>query len=53
VDDEFDVVSIEYDFEDEILTQILWHLDDVEVLEPQALRKRTIQSLKLLVGNHG
>jgi proteasome accessory factor B len=53
VDDEFDVVNIEYDFEDEILAQILWHLDDVEVLEPQVLRKRTIQSLKRLVGNHG
>jgi len=53
VDDEFDVVNIEHDFEDEILAQILWHLDDVEVLGPPALRKRTIQSLKLLVGNHG
>ena len=48
-----DLIEIEYPFEKEIISMILWHLDDVEVLSPKPLRERVIQSLQHLVDSHG
>ena len=48
-----DSINIEYSSETEIVSLILWHLDDVEVVAPESLRLRIHQSLRLLVALHG
>jgi hypothetical protein len=32
---------------------VLWHLDDVKILEPQIARERVIQALDELIVRHG
>lgn len=50
---EHDLVSIEYSSESEIVSLILWHLDDVEVVSPETLRSKLRTSLQSLVELHG
>jgi len=50
---EHDLVSIEYSSESEIISLILWHLDDVEVITPETLRSQLRTSLQSLVELHG
>jgi proteasome accessory factor B len=50
---EHDLVNIEYSSEAEIISLILWHLDDVEVIAPKELRSKICTSLESLVQLHG
>ena len=50
---EHDLVEIEYPSESEMISLILWHLDDVEVVSPDSLRFKVIESLKTLAAQHG
>jgi proteasome accessory factor B len=52
-DNEHDLVEIEYSSEKELVSLILWHLDDVEVISPNYLKQRVISSLESLVNLHG
>jgi len=52
-DEDFDAVDVPYSSENELLSLVLWHLDDVQVLAPSALRDSVIKSLKNVVMNHG
>ncbi|MFM2180495.1 MAG: hypothetical protein RL192_657 [Actinomycetota bacterium] len=51
--EDFDAVDVPYSSESELLSLVLWHLDDVQVLAPSALRDSVIKSLKNVVMNHG
>jgi proteasome accessory factor B len=50
---EHDSGNIEYSSETEIVSLILWHLDDVEVVSPESLRSQIRISLQALVEVHG
>ena len=50
---EHDLITIEYSAEAEIISLILWHLDDVEVIAPETLRFKICTSLQSLVQLHG
>lgn len=52
-DNEHDVVEVEFSSENELISLILWHLDDVEVISPTSLKLRVIASLESLVKHHG
>ena len=51
--DEFDVIEFPYVAEGELVSLILWHLDDVKVLGPDSLINSVKKSLKSLVSTHG
>ena len=48
-----DLVEITYFSDVEIISLILWHLEDVEVISPLDLRAKIVQALKNLVTLHG
>ena len=50
---EWDRITLNYSDASSFLDSILWHLDDVVVLEPPNLQKQVIEALTLLVKNHG
>jgi len=50
--EEFDLVQVPYSSEEEMLSLILWHLDDVCVVSPKTLRGSVIQALTSLVKAH-
>lgn len=50
---DWDEISISFNHEDTFVKEILWHLDDVEVLSPDSLRKRVIKGLQEVVISHG
>ncbi len=50
--EEFDVVQIAYSSEEEMISLILWHLDDVCVISPETLKNSVVQALKKLVKAH-
>jgi proteasome accessory factor B len=52
-EEEFDAVDVPYSSESELISLILWHLDDVEVLAPPELRNNVVKSLKNVVMVHG
>jgi proteasome accessory factor B len=52
-DTEHDLINIKYSSEAEIISLILWHLDDVEVIAPESLKMKVRASLQLLVVQHG
>lgn len=52
-EEEHDVLEINYQSESEMLALILWHLDDVEVISPEPLKLKIIESLKSLAALHG
>ena len=52
-DEEWDEVSLPIVDANWLLRTILWHRDDVVLLEPSSLRKRIVQSLKELRVPHG
>ena len=52
-DDEWDELSLPILDDSWLLRSILWHLDDVEVVEPSSLRERILYSLKELRVLHG
>ena len=51
--EDFDAVDVPYSSENELLSVVLWHLDDVQVLAPSVLRDSVIKSLKNVVMVHG
>jgi proteasome accessory factor B len=51
--EDFDAVDVPYSSENELLSLVLWHLDDVQVLAPSVLRDSVIKSLKNVVMVHG
>ncbi|CAB4745378.1 unannotated protein [freshwater metagenome] len=51
--DEFDFVELPFFSESELISLILWHLDDVVVLGPASLRASVVASLRELVATHG
>lgn len=51
--DEWDTVEVPFFSISWILSQILWHRDDVVVLEPESLREETIRTLEQLKSAHG
>ena len=52
-DGDFDSVQINYSSQIPLVELILWHLDDVEVIEPMILRNEIVKSLENLVTCHG
>jgi proteasome accessory factor B len=52
-DDQFDLCELSYSDEAKFIDSILWHGDDVIVLNPRALRENVILRLKNLVESHG
>ena len=52
-DEEWDEVSLPIVDANWLLRTILWHRDDVVLLEPSSLRKQIVQSLKELRVHHG
>lgn len=50
---DWDKISIHFVHEDTFVREILWHLDDVEVLSPQSLRAGVIRGLQEVVTSHG
>ena len=51
--DDTDEVEVTYFSEEEMVSLILWHLDDVKVISPSDLRSKVVQSLSNLVSLHG
>ena len=51
--EDFDAVDVPYSSENELLSLVLWHLDDVQVLAPSVLRDSVIKSLNNVVMVHG
>ncbi|CAB4370868.1 unannotated protein [freshwater metagenome] len=51
--EEFDSIQIAYSSEEEMISLILWHLDDVVVLGPESLKRSVIEALSQLVEIHG
>jgi proteasome accessory factor B len=51
--EDFDAVDVPYSSENELLSLVLWHLDDVQVLAPSVLRDSVIKFLKNVVMVHG
>jgi proteasome accessory factor B len=49
---EWDQISIQYIHPDSFVKEILWHLDDVQVLAPQSLRDGVIEALSKVVALH-
>jgi proteasome accessory factor B len=50
---EWDQIKLPINGIDSLLTQVLWHGDDVLVQEPAALREKVIAQLEALVKTHG
>jgi proteasome accessory factor B len=50
--DEFDVVHVAYSSEEEMVSLILWHLDDIYVIGPETLKSSVVQALNKLVKAH-
>ena len=46
-------ITLSYSEVDELVRDVLWHLDDVKILEPQIARERVIQALDELIVRHG
>ena len=51
--DEWSVVEYPYLHQSELLADVLWHLDDVEIVEPQEARTAIISVLNQAVSAHG
>jgi proteasome accessory factor B len=51
--EEWSHLLIPFISESDLLSQILWHLDDVVVLSPESLKIRVISSLEEIVKSHG
>lgn len=51
--EEFDTIEFAYVTEGELVSLILWHLDDVRVISPVSLRDSVKNSLQSVVDSHG
>ena len=50
---EWDQITIQYGDESTFIDSLLWHLDDVVVIEPSELRDSVVKILSSMVVNHG
>jgi len=50
---EWDQITIQYGDESTFIDSLLWHLDDVVVIEPSELRESMVKVLSSMVVNHG
>ena len=50
---EWDQITIRYGDESTFVDSLLWHLDDVVVIEPSELRESMVKILSSMVVNHG
>jgi len=50
---EWDKITIQYGDESTFIDSLLWHLDDVVVIEPSELRESVVKILSSMVVNHG
>ena len=50
---EWDQITIQYGDDATIIDSLLWHLDDVVVIEPSELRESVVKILSSMVVNHG
>ena len=50
---EWDQITIQYGDESTFIDSLLWHLDDVVVIEPSELRESVVKILSSMVVNHG
>ena len=50
---EWDQITIQYGDDSTIIDSLLWHLDDVVVIEPSELRESVVKILSSMVVNHG
>jgi len=51
--DEWLTVEYPYLQESELLSDVLWHLDDVQLVKPESARAALVSALETIVGNHG
>ena len=52
INDDFDLVTIDFMDENDALKSILWFGDDIVVLEPEDLKSKVINALKRIVAAH-
>jgi predicted DNA-binding transcriptional regulator YafY len=50
--DEWSIYEYPFTHQTDLLSDVLWHLDDVELLEPITARVALVASLEELVGDH-
>ena len=50
---EWDQITIQYGDDSTFIDSLLWHLDDVVVIEPSELRESVVKILSSMVVNHG
>ena len=50
---EWDRFEVNYTDANTFIDSILWHLDDVVVIEPAAIKEKIVEILKALVASHG
>ena len=50
---EWDQITIQYGDDSTFIDSLLWHLDDVVVIEPSELRESVVKILNSMVVNHG
>ena len=50
---EWDKITIQYGDDSTFIDSLLWHLDDVVVIEPSELRESVVKILSSMVVNHG
>jgi len=53
IGEEFDLVELSFSSQESLASLILWHLDDVVVLQPESLKESVITTLTQLVRSHG
>ena len=50
--DEWLRISYPYFSQEQLIQELLWHLDDVELLEPVSARSAMVESLTNLIDSH-
>jgi len=51
-DDEWLTVEYPFHLQSELLSDLLWHIDDVELVQPESARATLISALEEIVGEH-
>jgi proteasome accessory factor B len=51
--EEFDLIDLSFASDDSLVPIILWHLDDVVVVNPDSLKQSVVASLRNLATSHG
>jgi predicted DNA-binding transcriptional regulator YafY len=52
-EDDWDIVDYSYASVDQLLRDLLWHGDDVQLVEPNDLREKVSASLARIENTHG